>query len=329
MSRFVQPLESRVLFSAASATAAVLLGDVKQVTASAGTARADLRSAQSAATAGLNKVGVDLKTSTTSANRSSNAALFKILKIDELRTLATLRADDTALLVVGTSLSARAANDAKALLLHSNDGKIQARVAADVAALTTVPAARLTALQAAAQSNVIGADLNNLMSANPANSALATDASVFQIGGTAAAAIGNVLTAAGTFTATIGTLNTEVNSTTTLSTIPNLVGTYKGQVTDGSHNQGLPSNWTLDISSEGTDGSFSGTITTTQNGNTTSQTESIAGSVKADGSFTATASDPTTHQVGGSLAGTASGTTLSGTFNDGMGGTGPFTLTKQ
>ena len=329
MSRFVQPLESRVLFSAASAAAAVLLGDVKQVTASAATERADLRSAQSAATAGLNKVAADLKTSTTSANRTSNAALLKTLKTDELRTLATLRGDDTELLVVGTSLSARAANDAKALLLHSSDSKIQARVAADIAALTTEPAARLAALQAAAQSNVIGSDLSNLVTANPANSALAADASAFGTGGTAAAAIGNALTAAGTFTATIGTLNTEVNSTTSFSTIPNLVGTYVGQVTDGSHNQGLPSNWTLHISSEGTDGSFSGTITTTQNGNTSSQTQSIAGSVKADGSFTATASDPTTHQVGGTLAGTASGTTLSGTFNDGMGGTGPFTLTRQ
>jgi hypothetical protein len=83
------------------------------------------------------------------------------------------------------------------------------------------------------------------------------------------------------------------------------------------------------ITAEGSDGPFSGTITTTQNGNTSSHTESVAGSVKADGTFTLTTSDPITHQAGGSLAGTASATTLSGTFDDGMGGTGPFTLMKQ
>lgn len=329
MSRLIQSLEPRTLFSATSAEAALLLGDARQVTASAAGVRTDLRVAISTATTGLNKVAADVKTTTTPANRASNAALVRALRAGELSTFAKLRVDQTALLTIGASLSTRSVADARALLLHPTSATIQARVAADITALTTEPAARLATFQADAQSDLIGAALANLIAANSANTALATDAGDFQSGGAAAAAIGNVITAAGSFTGTISTLGTDVNSTTTGSTVPNLVGTYLGQVTDGSHNAGLPSNWTLDITTEGADGSFSGTITTTQNGNTSSQTESVTGSVTAAGSFSLTVSDPTTHQAGGSLTGTVSGTTLSGTFDDGIGGTGPFTLTKQ
>lgn len=329
MSRLIQSLESRTLFSATSTEAAVLLADVKQVTASAAMTRADMRLAASAATTGLNRVAADLKASTTSANRASNAALLRTARADKVTTFATLQVDQTALLVVGAALSARAAADARALLLHPTNQTFQARVASDITALTTLPAAALAKLQAAAQSDLIGAALASLVDANPSNTALAGDVSVFQTGGAAAVAIGNVVTAAGTFTVTISALNTDVNSTTSGSTLPNLVGTYTGQVTDGTHNEGLPSNWTLDITAEGADGSFTGTITTTSNGNTVSQTESIGGSVTADGSFTATAFDPTTLQVGGTLTGTISGTTLSGTLDDGMGGIGPFSVVKQ
>ena len=329
MLQFVQSLESRTLFSVASTSAAALIADVKQVMSSAVTVRADVRTAMTAAALGVKKVTVDLKTSTTSENRAGNAALLRTLKADELKTFGSVRAEETALVVVGAKLSTRAAADAKALLLHPTSTALQTRVAADASALATEPAARLATLQAAAQSNSIGTDLTNLVNANASNTALASDAGIFQTGGTAANAIGNVITAASTFNAAIGTLGTEVNTAGSGSTIPSLVGTYTGQVTDGTHNQGLPSNWTLDITTEGTDGSFSGTITTTSNGNTVSQTESVTGSVKADGSFTLTVTDPTTQQTGGSLAGTASATTLSGTFDDGIGGTGPFTLTKQ
>jgi hypothetical protein len=329
MSRLIQSLESRTLFSATSAQAAVLLGDVKQVMASAATVRADLKAAMSAATTGVKNVATDLKTTTTSDNRASNAALLKTLKAGELSTFATLRGDETALLAVGAGLSARAAADARALLLHPTNQTIQAHVTADITALTTEPAARLATFQADAQGNLIGAALANLVNANPSNTALAADAVVFQAGGAAATAIGNVVSAAGSFNGTISALSTDVNSTTNGSTIPNLVGTYTGQVTDGTHNQGLPSNWTLDITTEGADGSFSGTLTTTSNGNTVSQMANVTGSVTANGSFNLTATDPTTHQVGGSLAGTVSGTTISGTFDDGIGGTGPFSLAKQ
>ena len=183
MSPLIQSLESRTLFSGTSAEALVLIADVKQVTASAATVRADLRTAVSAASTGVNKVAADLKSSTTSANRATNAGLLRTLRAGELRTFATVRADQTSLIAVSTSLSARAAADARALLLHPTSATIQARVAADITALNTEPAARLATFQTATQNNAIGAALTNLVNANPSNTTLATDANDFQKAG--------------------------------------------------------------------------------------------------------------------------------------------------
>lgn len=325
MSQFIQSLESRTLFTGTTATGAALLADVKQVVSSAATARADLRSAVSAATTNTNTVAADLKTSTTSANRASNAGLLRTLRSDEAKTFATLRAAETALLVVGSSLSARAAADGKALLLHPTNTGIEARVTADTTALATVPAARLATLQADALNGVLGTDLTNLVNANPANTALATDTSAFNGSGAASAAIANAVTAAGTFTTATGTLNSDVNSTTTGSTIPNLVGTYVGSSgVDGTHNEGLPSTLVLDFTSEGADGSFTGTITTGSDGNTATTTVSLTGSVTADGSFNATAAN-----MGGGLTGTVSGNTISGTETGSDGHQVTFTVTLQ
>jgi hypothetical protein len=328
MSRFVQGLESRTLFSAASAAGAVLAVDAKQVVATAATARTDLRFAVSAATIDTNVVAADLKTSTTSTNRPANAGLLRTLRSDEVKTFATLRSDETALLVVGASLSARAAADAKSLLLHPTNAAIQARVAADMTALATVPAARLATLQADALNGVLGADLTNLVNANPANTSLANDTNAFTAGGAAAAAIGNVVTAAGTFTTATGALNAEVNSSTSGSVIPNLVGTYSGSfVSSNGSDVGKENPSTFDISTEGADGSLSGTATVTHDGNPT--TFSLSGSVAADGSFTATLTDPTGQQTSQTLTGTASRTTISGTGSDGGGGTFTFTLSLE
>lgn len=328
MSRFIQSLESRTLFSA-STEAAVLLADVKQVKANAVTVRADMKLSASAATVGLHKIMADLKSSTTSANRASNASLVKALKTAGGADLTVLKADETALLAVGSSLSARSAADAKALLLHPTSTTLQAKVTADLSALSTQPAAKLAIFATDTQSNPLQTPLDNLVAANPSNTALATDAGGFGADGALAAAFANLTTAVTNFINTLTALSSDVTITTSGSTLPNMVGTFTGQVSDGSHNQGLPSNWTLTITTEGTNGSFSGTLTTTSNGNTQTESANISGTVTANGSFTSTATDPTTLQSHGGLTGTISGTTLSGTFDDGNGGTGPFTLTKQ
>ena len=329
MSQFIESLESRTLLSASSTEAATLLADVKQVKATSVTVRADMKLAAAAATASLRQITADLKSSTTSANRATNAALLKAVKVADATDLAKLKADQTALLAVGASLSAKSAADAKALLLHPTNTALQAKVTADLSALSTEPAAKLATFHDDTQSNPIQTPLDNLIAANQSNTALVTDAGDFGGSGTLATAFANLTTAVADFIDTLSSLSTDVTTTTTGTTLPNMVGTFTGQVTDGTHNQGLPSNWTLNITTEAGDGTFSGTLTTTSNGNTQSQTANVSGSVTANGSFSLTVTDPTTQQSGGSMTGTISGTTLSGTFNDGIGGGGSFTLTKQ
>ena len=329
MSHFIESLESRTLLSASSTEAATLLADVKQVKATSVTVRADMKLAAAAATASLRQITADLKSSTTSANRATNAALLKAVKVADATDLAKLKADQTALLAVGASLSAKSAADAKALLLHPTSTVLQAKVAADVSALSTQPAAKLAIFQADAVSDPVQTPLDNLLAANQSNTELLTDAGAFGGSGALATAFSNLTTAVADFINTLSSLSTDVTTTTTGTTLPSMVGTFTGQVTDGTHNQGLPSNWTLNITTEAADGTFSGTLTTTSNGNTQSQTATVSGSVTANGSFSLTVTDPTTQQSGGSMTGTISGTTLSGTFNDGIGGGGSLTLTKQ
>ncbi|HEX5243205.1 MAG TPA: hypothetical protein VFW23_08055 [Tepidisphaeraceae bacterium] len=329
MSRFIQSLESRTLLSASSTEVATLLADVKQVKATSVTVRADMKLAAAAATADLRHITADLKSSTTSANRAANAGLLKAVKTADASDLAKLKTDQTALLAAGASLSAHSAADAKALLLHPTSTVLQAKVAADVNALSTQPAAKLAIFQADTQSNPIQTPLDNLVSANQSNTALVTDVGDFGGSGTLATAFSNLTTAVADFINTLASLSTDVTAASAGSTLPNMVGTFTGQVSDGSHNQGLASNWTLVITTEGTDGTFSGTLTTTSNGNTQSETANVSGSVAANGSFSLTVSDSSNQQSGGSMTGTISGTTLSGTFSDAAGGGGSFTLTKQ
>ena len=329
MSQYIESLESRRLLSASSTEAATLLADVKQVKATSVTVRADMKLAAAAATASLRQITADLKSSTTSANRATNASLLKAVKVADATDLAKLKADQTALLAVGASLSARSAADAKALLLHPTNTTLQAKVTADLTALSTEPAAKLATFHDDTQSDPIQTPLDNLLAANQSNTALVTDAGDFGGSGSLATAFADLTTAVADFINTLSSLSIDVTATSTGTTLPSMVGTFTGQVTDGTHNQGLPSNWTLNITTEATDGTFSGTLTTTSNGNTQSQTADVSGSVTASGSFSLSVTDPTTQQSGGSLTGTISGTTLSGTFNDGIGGTGPFTLTKQ
>jgi hypothetical protein len=321
MSRFIQSLESRTLLSAASVTEAALLTDVKNVQAAAVTARGDLKSAASSIGADTKLIATDLKSSTTSANRATNAGLLRTLRVDESKTFATLRAHEAALFSVGTGLSRRAAADGKALLLHPTNARIQARVTADTTALTTEPAALLAKVQADTQNVGIGTDLTNLANANPTNTALATEIQTAQNDGKVA--VQTAVTAAGAFDMNVVILDGAVASTSTGSTIPNLVGTFSGTATQtaGSH-VGRVSTLMFNITSEGADGSLIGTVTITDPTNPAS-TQPMTGAVTANGTFAGTVSD--TSGNGATLAGTVSGKTITGTFSSGTDG-GTFTV---
>ena len=310
MSRFIQSLESRTLFT----TSAALAADIGQVITAAATTRVDLKTAASVITADTKTITTDLKSSTTSANRATNAHLLNIFRVDEHKTLATLRAHEAALLAAGTSLSHRAAADGDALLLHPTNARIQARVTADIAALSTVPASLLAKLQADTQNITLGTDLMNIVNANPTNAALAAAVQTAENDGNTA--VTNFLSAASAFNTNTGTLDAAVSTTSSGSTASSLVGTYNGTATEsaGSKHPGRVSSVTIQIATQGADGSLTGSATITNPGSPSSSF-TVTGSVTTSGavSFTFTPANP--QDNGGTLMGTVSGKTISGTYN--------------
>ena len=108
------------------------------------------------------------------------------------------------------------------------------------------------------------------------------------------------------------------------STIPNLVGTYSGsaKTTAGNH-VGRISTLQVVINSEGADGSLTGTLAITYNGQTNTLT--LTGQVTAGHAFSATGADG--GQNNAMLNGTAAGNTIVGTYAS-TGDSGTFTLSK-
>lgn len=323
MSRFVQSLESRTLF-AATPTKATFITDELRIFADAATTRADLKATAAVIAADTKTIAADLKSLSTASNKASNDALLKTLKTDEIKTLVTLRVDEAVLLGPTTGLSRRSAAHGMALLLHPTNVHLQALVAADEAALGTVTAAPLAKLKADSKASAIGTDLMNIAAANPSSTLLATHIQNFQTDGNTA--VGNFVAAAMKFTTDVGTLASDLSATPTTAAIPNLVGTYNGSATAtaGSH-VGRVSTLVVHITTEGANGSLTGSITITNPGSSP-MTQSLTGMVTANGTFTATVTD--TSGGGATLAGTAVGKTISGTYaSTGTGGdSGTFTV---
>ncbi|HZL33921.1 MAG TPA: hypothetical protein VFC78_01345 [Tepidisphaeraceae bacterium] len=325
MSQFIHFLESRTLLSA-SITSATLIADSQQVSANAATTRTDVKLVASTFAADTKKIAADLKSATNAGNRKANAALLNTLKADEGKALAKLRADSNVLLGKSSALSQRSLTDAKALLLHPTNVKLGAKVAADVSALNAVTTAPLANVQADTQSVTLSADLTNIAAANPYSTSLATD--VPQSQSDVAGSIGNVGVAAENFSGQVGTLAGDAGATPTSATPPNLVGSFSGPAVakTGSH-VGQIGTLVLDVTSEGTDGSLSGTATTTDSSSGTSAF-ALAGSVTSGGAFTATLSDSTGAQL--TLNGAVHGKVISGNFADDAPGStngGTFTIT--
>ena len=100
MSRFIQPLESRRLFSAGPVDKATLVADEALVVADGAAVRADLRSLAGVVRADTAKIQVDLK-----GLPKTNLPLMRTLRTDEARLLAQFTKDVNALLNPGTAVT--------------------------------------------------------------------------------------------------------------------------------------------------------------------------------------------------------------------------------
>ena len=324
MSRFVQYLEPRTLFTA-TPTKATFFADALQIFADAATTRADLKATAAVVAADTKTIAADLKSISTASNKASNAALLRTLKIDEIKTLVTLRVDENVLVGPTSGLSRRSAAHGIELLSHPTNVHLQALVSADEAALGTETAAPLAKLKADSNATSIGTDLMNIANANPSSTLLATHLQNFQTDGNTA--VGNFVAAAMKFTTDVGTLASDLSATPTTAAIPNLVGTFNGSATATAGNHvGRVSTLVVTITAEGTNGSLTGSVTITNPGSSP-MTQSLTGMVTANGTFTATVSGA---GGGATLSGTAVGNTISGTYASTGGGndSGTFSVHK-
>jgi hypothetical protein len=326
MSRFVQSLEPRTLFSATPITKETLLADRAAIIAQAKAAKASL--------AALNKaLAADTKTvQTDSKGSKANAPLLKTLKADEAKTRATVNKDLNALLGPTQGLANRSIGHGIALMAHSNPA-LDAKIAADVAALAAATAVPLAKLEADLQAAAIGADVNALLTANLTDATLAAD--ITKLESDVSAAVANLTTAATTFQSGVGTVATDVASAPPSSngsggtTIPTITGTYSGSSTEtsGDHIGGV-SALTIIISSESNAGALTGSATVVENSGTTNPFD-LVGTVAADGTFTATFNEAGTQTVGATISGHVSGNTITGSYQSTDGSSGTFSVSKS
>src|SRR4051794_4541890 len=323
MSPFIQSLESRKLLSA-TLTKEMVLADQMGVTADIAATRAGFKAVASGIAADTRTIAADLKSLATPDNRKANAALLKTLRADSHTGLATLRADNAHLLSMTTGALHRSSAHALALLAHPTNTKLQAVLAADVAALTTAAAAPLAQLQADLQAFTLDPDLTSIADANPTGTQLATDVAGAKTN--QAAAIGTFGAAAAKAQTDAGTLAPDLASAPT-GAYADLVGTYSGNTntTSGPH-AGTVGTLVVTITSESTTGALLGNVTVTNPGQAP-ENQSLAGTVTTDGTFSGTVTG--TAGEGATLAGKASATKISGTFHslDGQDG-GTFSVTR-
>lgn len=218
MSQFIQSLESRMLMAASAATLATDLGNVNTLGA---TVKADLTALQAGAKTDLAAITADLKGNKTSA------AQLKTLKLDEAKYLAKIKADVTAMLKA-SSTATRGAKDGTASIATPTNVPLSNKVAADVAALTSMTTTPLGNLTLDVPTGVINTDLGALTGANPTNTGLGTHAS------TALSHLntlsGKLLTDATQYSGAVGTLKGDLGTLLPVPTVtPSLIGDYQGK----------------------------------------------------------------------------------------------------
>lgn len=324
MSRFIQSLEPRTLLSA-TVTKATLLADRAALLAEAKSARGGLTALVATLTHDTKTVQTDLK-----GGPKTDATLLKTLRTDEGATKALVHKDLNALLGPSQALANRTIGQGLASMSHSN-ATLQAKIAADLAQLATVTAAPLAKLSADLQAATVGADLQAIGAANPANATLVAD--IAKLESDVSTAGGTLSTAATSFQTGVSTASSDVAAAPagptgpTGSTIPTITGSYSGSATATAGNHvGRVQSLHITISTESAAGALTGSAVVQGSNGTSTQT--LTGTVDANGTFTATVVDPTDPTNGATLSGHVSGHTITGTYQS-TGDSGTFTVTKQ
>ncbi len=326
MSRFIQPLERRMLLTA---TATSLANELTTINTDSATVKVDMAAIQTAVKTDLAAITVDLK-----GSPKTNAPLLRFLKRDTNQFVAKLKADVTTLLRA-TATSAKGASDGTALLAAPTSAPLQGRIPNDIPPLT-LTTTRFGKLNGDALTATVDADVTALTTANPTNTALNTDGN--KLTSDLNTLTATLLSDAGKFNTAVGALKTDLMTLLPQpTTTPSLVGDYQGTLKTngvifgiGAQTFDLEINVTSQTISTITgtitvDGhSATGTIPTVEltNGKVTFQTSASVFTVTLNGKVNVTTSK----------TGLPPGSVINGTGTldiDGFDVDGSFSLTKE
>lgn len=169
MSRMIQTLESRVLFS----SVATLLGDGAQLVTDLQSAKGDVVQNEKTLAADVRTVTTDVRTIPASAGKRT---LVGAIQKDESIWVGTIRKDIQSLVKVATANKTTTVAAAIRVFHHPTNLTYIAELAADVAKIGSALDAPIAQLQsdATAGKTALLSDLNNLATAYPSDSALQT-----------------------------------------------------------------------------------------------------------------------------------------------------------
>ena len=206
--RFIDALERRQLFSASAAT---LSADLSDALSEIKAVRGILTAARSTELADRKTFLADLRP----ASSRANAKLVAQLERDDARDWAKTFEADTALMVKGSALCRRAADDGILLLKRPTNAALNTRVSTEASALAGQIATLLSTVQNqfVAGNQTRDADMSAIVSANPSIPALSSDlqstekhlgGASGELGGTAALTQSQVSALATDLTTTVG-----------------------------------------------------------------------------------------------------------------------------
>ena len=205
MPSFIQPLESRILFS----SIATFVSDGAQLITDVGTARADAVQYANALAGDVRTITADVRQVPASTGKQT---LLRTLRTDELKWAGTIRADVRSIATGATASGQHTIADAIRVFRHPTNLTFIAKLAGDVIAIGTSLNAPLSKLQSdvAAGRTALLADLNNIAAANPSDAALQTH--VQQIGTDSQSAIDKLTADGQTLQSDLQTLATTLGA---------------------------------------------------------------------------------------------------------------------
>ena len=294
----IQPLESRVLFSAATVTATALTADKTAVLADAATLKADAKT-----TFGTDKLDPNLVAAGFALLPATVQTLLKPYELDAAKSDTVLSADISNLLNTSSALIKKSVVTGDSLLSKPTVTEV-ATLEKELPALNAITAKPVADLQTELAGVQLSSIRDIVLVAFPADSALIN--AVYTQATSAATGNSTLVNDAAKYQTDIAKLAADLTTIQTeVGTFPNLIGTFSGTATlIGSKQTGTTDPVTLTFTSES---ATTGKVTATVTDLSTGEIDMLTGSITLGGKLSLKAK-------GDTVTGIADGTSLVGKF---------------